>query len=194
MPETPEGSARDDDPRGAADSRTARLTLRRPTEDDAGFVLALLSDPATTAHNPSDGLRTLAEARALVRRWQEQWEAGLGYWIVRRLEDDRPIGVCGAKAAEPDGRRVWNLLWRFAPEAWGHGYAREAAAEAVRCATALDATRPVIARVRPANRASARVAAAVGLERRPDLDLTGEDGPDEVWANPGAPIRGARTA
>jgi len=168
--------------------------LRRPTEDDAAFVLALLRDPATTAHNPSDALRTPAEARALLQRWQGQWEAGPGYWIARLLHDDRAIGVCGAKAAEPEGRRVWNLLWRFAPEAWGHGYAREAAAEAVRCAIAADATRPVIARVRPENRASARLAAAIGLEWRPDLDLVGEDGPDEVWATPGAPIRSARTA
>lgn len=174
--------------------RTARLTLRRPVADDAAFVLALLSDPATTAHNPSDALRTPAAAQQLVRRWQAQWQAGLGYWIVRLHDDERPVGVCGAKTAEPEGRPVWNLLWRFAPEAWGHGYAREAAAEAVRCATAVDATRPVIARVRPGNRASARVAAWIGLERRPDLDLVGEDGPDEVWARPAAPVRAARTA
>jgi len=174
--------------------RTERLSLRRPTADDAAFVLALLGDPATTAHNPSDALRTPAEAAELVEWWQAQWEAGLGYWIVRLLDDGRAVGVCGAKAAEPEGRRVWNLLWRFAPEAWGHGYAREAAAEAVRCAFAADPARPVIARVRPENRASARVASAIGLERRPDLDLAGEDGPDEVWALPGAPIRSARTA
>lgn len=173
---------------------TARLSLRGPTADDAAFVLALLADPATTAHNPSDALGTPAEARALVDRWQAQWEAGLGYWIVRLLDEDRPIGVCGAKAAEPEGRPVWNLLWRLAPEARGHGSAREAAAEAVQCALAADASRTVIARVRPENRASARVAAAIGLERRPDLDLVGEDGPDEVWAVPGAPVRSARTA
>jgi ribosomal-protein-alanine N-acetyltransferase len=162
--------------------RTERLLLRRPVEDDAAFAFALLTDPWTTAHNPSDAIARPDDARELVARWLRQWEAGLGYWIVEH--DGRPIGVCGVKAVELAGLPVWNLLYRFAPEAWGHGYAREAAAEAIRAATEQDATRPVIARVRPANRASARVAAAVGLERRPDLDLDGDDGPDEIWATP----------
>lgn len=161
--------------------RTSRLLLRRPVAQDAPFVLALLADPGTTAHNPSDVLTALGDAEALLLRWDAQWTAGLGYWIV---EDGTgtPIGVCGVKAVELAGQPIWNLLYRLLPSAWGHGYAREAAAEAVRAARTVDPARPVIARVRPANTASARVAAAIGLERRPDLDVVGDDGPDEVWA------------
>jgi RimJ/RimL family protein N-acetyltransferase len=99
--------------------------------------------------------------------------------------------VCGVKAVELEGRPVWNLLYRFLPSAWGHGYAREAAAAAVRTAGLVAPERLVIARVRPVNTASAGVAAAIGLQRRPDLDLIGDDGPDDVWASlpgPSAPV------
>ena len=164
--------------------RTERLLLRRPVADDARFALALLADPRTTAHNPSDAIAVPAEADELVARWLLQWSAGLGYWIVER--NGQPIGVCGVKAVELTGRPIWNLLYRFAPEAWGHGFAREAAAEAVRAADDADPSRPVLARVRPANTASARVAAAIGLERRADLDVDGDDGRDEIRATRGA--------
>jgi RimJ/RimL family protein N-acetyltransferase len=161
---------------------TDRLVLRRPTADDAPLVLALLADPDGVRHNPSDALRTLEEAQHLVGRWQEQWDAGLGYWIVEL--DGAGVGVCGVKAVQLDGAPVWNLLYRLLPGARGRGVAREAAAEAVRRAREVDPDRPVIARIRAANAASARVAAAIGLERRPDLDADGEDGPDDVWATP----------
>jgi [ribosomal protein S5]-alanine N-acetyltransferase len=174
---------------------TARLRLRPPVDGDAGFALALLGDPATTRHNPGDAVADPARARELVAAWQRQWaEAGLGYWIVERRDDGEAVGVCGVKAVTVEGRPVWNLLYRFVPAAWGRGYAREAAAEAVAAARRTDPGRIVIARVRPANAASARVAAAVGLERRPELDLEGEDGRDEVWADRETPARRARTA
>ena len=48
-------------------------------------------------------------------------------------------------------------------------------------------TRPgerLVARVRPGNLASARVAAKAGLVRAADLDTAGEDGPDHIWVLP----------
>ena len=162
--------------------RTARLLLRRPAEADAPFVLALHSDPRATAYNPSDALSDLAAAQARLAAWSEQWTHGLGYWVVEEAAAGRPIGVCGVKAVDLHGRPVWNLLYRFLPEVWGRGYASEAARGSIRAAAQVDGTRAVVARIRPANESSARVAEAVGLVRRPDLDLDGDDGPDEVWS------------
>ncbi len=40
---------------------------------------------------------------------------------------------------------------------------------------------PVVARVRPQNRASAAVALGAGLQRAAQWDSTGEDGPEEMY-------------
>jgi hypothetical protein len=42
----------------------------------------------------------------------------------------------------------------------------------------------LIARIRPDNTPSARVAAKTGLVRAADLDTDGEDGPDHIWVLP----------
>ena len=114
--------------------------------------------------------------------WSGHWEQGLGYWIVEESVLGRPIGVCGVKAVDLHGRPSWNLLYRFLPEAWGNGYASEAARASIEAAAQVDASRPVVARIRPANSGSAPVAETIGLVRRPDLDLDGEDGRDELWS------------
>jgi ribosomal-protein-alanine N-acetyltransferase len=168
--------------RAWSEVKTHRLVLRRPVDADAEFVLALHSDPQAIAHNPADGLADLADARTRLAMWSEQWRQGLGYWIVEETVPGRPIGVCGVKAVDLHGRPSWNLLYRFLPEAWGSGYASEAARASIGAAAQVDASRPVIARIRPANSGSARVAEAIGLVRRPDLDLDGEDGRDELWS------------
>ena len=165
--------------------RTDRLLLRKPVEHDAPFVLALHSDPLATAHNPADALGDLADAHARLAVWSGHWEQGLGYWIVEETAHGRLLGVCGVKAVDLHGRPSWNLLYRFLPAAWGNGYAREAASAALRTAAQVDASRPVIARIRPENSASSRVAEAIGLVRRPDLDLDGDDGRDEIWSTSG---------
>jgi len=162
--------------------RTDRLLLRRPIDADAPFVLALHSDPQAIAHNPADALRDLADAHARLATWSRHWRQGLGYWIVEETALVRTIGVCGVKAVDLHGRPSWNLLYRFLPVAWGRGYASEAARACIQVAAQVDASRPVVARIRPSNSASSRVAKAVGLVRRPDLDLDGDDGPDEIWS------------
>jgi RimJ/RimL family protein N-acetyltransferase len=162
--------------------RTDRLLLRRPTDGDAPFVLALHSNPQAIAHNPADALTDLADAHARLALWSTHWKQGLGYWIVEEAALGRPIGVCGVKAVDLHGRPSWNLLYRFLPEAWGRGYAGEAARASIQAAAQVDASRSVVARIRPANSASSRVAEAIGLVRRPDLDIDGDDGRDEIWS------------
>ena len=169
-------------PRVWAEVKTDRLVLRRPVDADAAFVFALHSDPQAIAHNPADALADLADARTRLAMWSEQWHQGLGYWVVEETVPGRPIGVSGVKAVDLHGRPSWNLLYRFLPEVWGSGYATEAARVSVKAAEQVDASRPVIARIRPGNSRSARVARAIGLLRRPDLDLDGEDGRDELWS------------
>ncbi len=108
---------------------TARLVLARPRPEDADGVLAVLSDPRTVEHNPSDRVDDLEVARALVARWIQHWEDnGFGYWCVFESGSSTLAGVCGTKRMTVHGHAVLNLKYRFGPERWGQGYATEAAA------------------------------------------------------------------
>lgn len=71
---------------------TERLRLTRPKATDAAGVFAILGDPQTVEHNPSDRLEDRAAAADLVSRWARHWEEhGFGYWCVRESGSDRII-------------------------------------------------------------------------------------------------------
>ncbi|WP_420805222.1 GNAT family N-acetyltransferase [Intrasporangium chromatireducens] len=63
---------------------------------------------------------------------------------------------------------------------WGQGYATEAAAALLHWAQERLPDELVVARIRPTNLASQRVATKIGLRRDPTFDGQGEDGLD--WA------------
>ncbi len=162
---------------------TARLSLRRPAEADIDAIFAIHHDPATCLHNPSDALTRPAEAEALYRRWNDQWQRyGYGYWVVRRRDSARQLGFCGIKPMELRGREVLNLFYRFAASAWGRGYAGEAATAVTAWVSRHGPDLPLIARIRPNNTASQQVAIRAGLTRAEHLDTPGEDGLDWIYA------------
>lgn len=159
-----------------------RLSLRRPVAADVDAILEIHRDPDAVVHNPSDALETRSDAQRLFERWDGHWQRfGYGYWVVRRRGSAEPIGFCGLKTAEFRGRTVLNLFYRFGPTAWGKGLASEAARLVVSWATNWLPGQRLIARVRPANIGSQRVAARAGLERNKDLDDQGIDGLDWIY-------------
>lgn len=164
---------------------TARLSLRRPTRADIDAIYRVHRDPQACAHNPSDMLATHADAEDLYLRWDEHWSRhGLGYWVIRLRDGYQPaaiLGFCGLKLMKLSNRDVLNLFYRLDPAAWGDGVATEAASAVVAWATAHLPDHAVIARVRPDNIASARVAAQAGLRRAEHLDNYGEDGLDWIY-------------
>ena len=163
--------------------QTARLSLRRPNEADVEAILAIHRDPETCVHNPSDALTRFEEAEGLYRRWNNQWgQYGYGYWVVRRHAADQQLGFCGIKPMELHGMPVLNLFYRYATSAWGQGFAGEAAGEVATWVSRHVPELPLIARVRPANIASQRVAIRAGLTRAEHLDATGYDGLDWIYA------------
>jgi RimJ/RimL family protein N-acetyltransferase len=162
---------------------TARLSLRRPTEADIDAIFAIHSDPATCLHNPSDALARPEEAEELYQRWNNQWQScGYGYWVVRRHNSARQLGFCGVKPMDLNGMNVLNLFYRFAASAWGQGFASEAAIAVTDWVSRHVTDLPLIARVRPANAASQRVAVRASLMRAEHLDGPGYDGFDWIYA------------
>lgn len=149
--------------------RTERLDLRPPEIADVPELFAILGDPRVWAHFPSLRHRSETETATSVQRWIDGWAtSGLDTWVVRLRDDAAVIGYGGCSVL---GGRVWNLGYRFAAEAQGHGFATEVAEAAIAQALALRPELPVIAYLLEHNTASANVARKVGLElvhRAPD--------------------------
>ena len=173
---------------GAPELRTERLRLTRPTANDSAGVFAILGDPRTVEHNPSDRLEDLDAAAELVARWDRHWaEHGFGYWCVRESGADRVIGYVGVKRMVIHGRPVLNLVYRFVPEVWGRGFATEAATAVVSRTVDEMPAETIVARVRPDNLSSQHVALKAGLRRDATMDCQGEDGLDLAFTSPGSP-------
>lgn len=164
--------------------RTDRLRLTQPVATDAPGVFAILGDQRTVERNPSDALEDLNEAAGLVARWVRHWdEHGFGYWCVREPGSDRIIGYAGVKRMPIQERPALNLVYRFVPDAWGRGFATEAASAVLSRAMDEMPTETIVARVRPDNRPSQNVALKVGLQRDATMDCQGEDGLDWIFTN-----------
>jgi [ribosomal protein S5]-alanine N-acetyltransferase len=163
---------------------TARLSLRRPSIRDLDAIFAITSDPRATFHNPSDAITTGAEAIDLFERWEEQWDRyGFGYWTVRMHDRPQILGFCGVKVMQFQGSTMLNLFYRLDPAVWSRGIASEAATAVVAWAGASVPGCTIIARVRPGNLASQRVALKAGLRRAPDQDVEGFDGTDWIFTS-----------
>ena len=151
--------------------RTARLLLRpiRPSDRDA--LTDIHVDPRTNAHTPG-GPPDRKAIEAMLASFIAAWAgSGHSYWAVEL--EATIIGVAGIEPRTILGRDCWNLYYRFDPGSWGHGFATEAAREAVAVAGSLEPGRPIVARTRPANELATWVAERAGLARRADLDHEG---------------------
>jgi [ribosomal protein S5]-alanine N-acetyltransferase len=164
---------------------TARLRLRLPVPGDVDVVRRIHQEPAAVAHNPSDALADGDAAEDLLRRWQNRWQRdGVGYWMVTGRIDPTVIGFCGVKPMRLADAPVLNLFYRFDPAVWGRGLATEAVTAVIGWVTRIRPDQRLIARIRPDNTPSARVAAKIGLVRAPAQDTDGEDGLDHIWVLP----------
>lgn len=151
--------------------RTDRLILRQPRLEDEQAIFVIHANPEANQHNPAGPMKSLGEAQERISQWISDWSVyGIGYWCISTLNEPQVIGVSGVRVMECSGRQVLNLYYRFVLDSWGKGYATEVAKEAVKAANSLLPALPVVARTRPTNMPSIRVAEQAGLVRRTDLD------------------------
>lgn len=113
--------------------RTARLVLRGWSDHDRELFAAMNADPRVMEYFTQ--LLTRAESDAFVDQMERTWtERGYGLWAVERRDLSRFIGFVGLWPAEFDApfTPAVEVGWRLAAQDWGHGFATEAAREALR--------------------------------------------------------------
>jgi ribosomal-protein-alanine N-acetyltransferase len=145
---------------------TPRLLLRDFILADFQAIHAYASDPEVTRfmfYGPRDEADTAAYLQRMLQSQRERprriWELA----VIRR-EDARLIGACDVtiEENEPAG----DLGYIFAHEAWGQGYASEAARAMVDAGFAQLHLERVFATCAIDHSASAHVLEKVGLRRR----------------------------
>ena len=151
--------------------RTERLVLRPWTLDDTDFVFGLYSLWAVQQHiglHPRV-MTDRAEAVAVLKRWESMDHPIHAFRAVTDADTGEIYGNLLLKSIpassahtplQPSGDT--EIGWHFHPNAWGKGYATEAASAVLAegWKTGLDR---VVAVTTPSNRASQRVCLRIGM-------------------------------
>jgi RimJ/RimL family protein N-acetyltransferase len=171
---------------------TKRLLLRRFRREDVDDYLRAVADPEVMRFINHGRAWTREETVAALERYEQRWdENGVGHFAIERRDDGRVIGRVGVVFWDPE---VWTIAdsaagmqpelgWLLARDAWGFGYATEAALAAR--SFAFESLRPssLISVIAPENSASQAVAERLGATRDRRVELS-EWGPADVWVHP----------
>lgn len=151
---------------------TDRLVLRPAVDADRGAIAAMNAHPRVGEW--LGGVRDRAASDAFVDRVQaHQAEHGFGFWVVERQADARVIGMTGVwwippEMSMPDTAEIG---WRFHPDAWGQGYATEAAHAALAYGFETLGLPEIIAFTARTNLASQAVMRRIGMTPDPARDF-----------------------
>ncbi len=160
---------------------TPRLILRDWREEDWDSFFRHTNTPAVMRWlggimdaSKRASQREMIEARAR--------DYGHTFWVVERKWDGghlqgETIGFCGLKRANQPGSPIgdFEIGWRLREDAWGRGYAREAAQASMRAGFETFGAPHMIALTVDGNDASWGLMERLGMIRRPDLDFASDD-------------------
>lgn len=168
-------------------AETERLRLRTWDAEDEFRFYDVMNTPAV--------LRWLGGLQS-----REEWSAGfnrlLGYqrdfgftfWIVERKADGEILGFCGLKRANAPGSDEIigevEIGWRLREDAWGQGFAKEAAIASLDLAFAKFAAPQVVAVTSANNGPSQGLMVRLGMARREKWDFVDERFPADSEVNP----------
>jgi RimJ/RimL family protein N-acetyltransferase len=144
--------------------RTPRLLLRQWKDSDLEAWATMNADAEVRRHFPSVLTRELADAEA-TRIRNNITQRGWGMWAVEVPSVDAFIGFVGLNA--PAFAAPWQpaveIGWRLKRDAWGHGYATEAAAASLNFAFLHLALPQVVALSVTTNQPSHAVMTRIGM-------------------------------
>ena len=168
-------------------AETQRLCLRSWDDEDEARFYEVMNTPAVMRW--LGGVQSLEEWNAGYQRIQGyQRDFGFTFWIVDRKSDGALLGFCGLKRANaPGGQSVegeFEIGWRLREDAWGQGYAKEAAIASMDLAFNRYGAPSVIAMTALGNLSSQGLMKRLGMTRREDLDFIHKGFPADSNVNP----------
>jgi len=154
---------------------TERLTLRRFTLADAGFILQLVNEPSFIQNIGDRGVRTVSDAENYLETGPIASYArnGFGLYQVLLKESNEPIGMAGL--IDRDALDDVDVGYAFLPRYWSKGYAIEAVLAIMEYAKKIVRLRRVVAIVDPANQGSIRVLEKAGFQFEKMVRLSQDD-------------------
>src|SRR5882757_2583109 len=168
-------------------AETARLRIRTWDFEDRAEFNRLLNTP--TVMRWLGGVADEAFAHAAFDRVDAyQRDFGFTFWIVERKQDGAMLGFCGLKRANaPGGEKIEGEIeigWRLREDAWGHGYAKEAAIECFDLAFGRFGAPRVVAVTAADNLPSQGLMIRLGMVRREEYDFVDQRFPPDSEVNP----------
>lgn len=156
---------------------TQHLVLRDWREADWAEFWRVTNTPAVMRWlgEPADE-PTRNAARARLEGYRRAH--GHTFWLLERKPDGGHLsgallGFCGLKRCNVAGETVCGMMevgWRLREDAWGYGYANEAAIASLDAAFERFGADEVVALTVAGNTASWRLMLRLGMQRREELD------------------------
>ncbi len=153
-------------------AETERLRLRTWDREDRAEFVRHLNTPAVLRW--LGGVQEEADYTAAFDRIDSyQRDFGHTFWIVERKSDGALLGFCGLKRVNSPGAPFpgdFEIGWRLRKDAWGQGYAHEAAVASLDVAFDRCCAPHVVAITVEGNVSSQKLMKRLGMRRRKDLD------------------------
>lgn len=162
-------------PLGAA--RTARLDLRPIGTGDETLLAPVFAKVEVWRFPYGRGLSAPETARFVERQARDWAQLGFGLWLVTERASGRALGFVGLSVPRfmPEILPAVEVGWRLDPDAWGRGYAPEAATAALDGAFGVLELDEVCSIPQAGNAPSVRVAEGLGMRRVRDARLAATD-------------------
>lgn len=161
---------------------TGRLILREFTSESDWEAFFRVTNTPAVMEWLGGVLDGSGVAKQRVRIEQCAATHGHCFWLVERKADGghlagEVLGFCGLKRADAPGSTVTGEMevgWRLREDAWGKGYAREAAEASLNAGLGKFGAAHIVALTVADNRASWGLMIRLGMRRREELDYADE--------------------
>jgi RimJ/RimL family protein N-acetyltransferase len=144
--------------------KTDRLLLRQWTDADREPYAALNADPVVMEHFPAPMTREMSDAM-VDKLAADLEERGFGLWALEVVETGQFIGFTGLSVPsfEAHFTPAVEIGWRLSKDAWGNGYASEAARASLAHAFGPVGLDEVVSFTATTNKPSQRVMQRIGM-------------------------------